>query len=94
MYINYVLKDASRPQEEDMSEDLNEVIFFPELSLVGRRPASYAWSGLSRLLKQISGARVSLDLCLYLVTLPELANLVISLQQTGIRVRSVVSHLF
>ena len=87
-FKNVLLKDASRQSQEDVT-NLNEVIFFPELSLVGRRPASYAWSGLSRLLKQIKGARERLDLCLYLVTLPELANIVISLQQTGVTVRSV-----
>ena len=83
----FILKDTSKQPQEDVT-NLNEVIFFPELSLVGRRPASYAWSGLSRLLKQIRGAQERLDLCLYLVTLPELANIVISLQQTGVTVRS------
>lgn len=86
-YFKNALKDASR--QTDLTDELNEVIFFPELPLVGRRPASFAWSGLSRLLKQIKAARERLDLCLFLVTLPELANVVISLQQTGVRVRSV-----
>ena len=86
-FKNVLLKDTSKQSQEDVT-NLNEVIFFPELSLVGRRPASYAWSGLSRLLKQIRGAQERLDLCLYLVTLPELANIVISLQQTGVTVRS------
>ena len=87
-FKNILLKDTSKQSQEDVT-NLNEVIFFPELSLVGRRPASFAWSGLSRLLKQIRGAQERLDLCLYLVTLPELANIVISLQQTGVTVRSV-----
>ena len=88
-YFKNARKDASRQSREDLTEELNEVIFFPELAIVGRRPASFAWSGLSRLLKQIKAARERLDLCLFLVTLPELANVVISLQQTGVRVRSV-----
>ena len=93
-YFENALKDASRQSREDLPDELNDVIFFPELSLVGRRPASFAWSGLSRLLKQVGGARERLDLALYLVTLPELANIVISLQQTGVRVRSVTTIIF
>ena len=88
-YLKNSKEDRTIQSEEALTEQ-NEVIFFPELPLVGRRPASYPWSGLSRLLKQLSGARETLDLCLYLVTLPELANVVITLQQTGVRVRSVI----
>ena len=90
----FKLKYATKHSREDLTDELNDAIFFPELSLVGRRPASFAWSGLSRLLKQVGGARERLDLALYLVTLPELANIVISLQQTGVRVRSVNSIKF
>ena len=93
-YFTNTLKEASKQSREDLTDELNEVIFFPELSLVGRRPASFAWSGLSRLLKQVGGARERLDLALYLVTLPELANIVISLQQTGVTVRSVTTIIF
>ena len=88
-YFKNAVKDATRQSRQDLTDELSEVIFFPELPLVGRRPASFAWSGLSRLLKQIKAAQERLDLCLFLVTLPELANVVISLQQTGVRVRSV-----
>ena len=90
----FKLKVATKQSRENLPDELNDAIFFPELSLVGRRPASFAWSGLSRLLKQVGGARERLDLALYLVTLPELANIVISLKQTGVRVRSVTSSIF
>ena len=90
----FKLKVASKQSREVVTNELNDAIFFPELSLVGRRPASFAWSGLSRLLKQVGGARERLDLALYLVTLLELANILISLKQTGVRVRSVTSIIF
>ena len=66
---------------------LNEVIFFPEMSGVNRNPADYKFSKISQLLSLISRTKNSLDLCLYLLTLPELANIVISLKQTGVKVR-------
>ena len=74
---------AKSQGEDKKNQELNEVIFFPESPGGLRGP----WSKLSRLAAVISGARESVELCLYLVTSPELANTVITLSQTGVAVR-------
>ena len=89
------LKNAIKNQQKTSCDDTGEkemcdVIFFPELSSYNRNPAGYKWSKLSELLSLVSGTQTSLDMCLYLVTLPELANIAIRLHQTGVRVRLVV----
>jgi len=83
-------KIALLPPAKIESEERNEVIFFPELAITGKNPAGYHWSNISKLLSIVREARHQLDMCLYLVTLPELANVVISLHQTGICVRLIV----
>ena len=88
--VHQLKQKALSDNKEEEEKEISEVIFFPELSSYNRNPALYRWSKLSELLSLVARCRTSLDLCLYLVTLPELANLAIRLHQTGVNVRLVV----
>ena len=65
--------DSNKEEEE-------EVVFFPEeVTSQGYR--------IRKLVTRVSRTEKSLDLCLYMITLRSLADAVISLKQTGVRVR-------
>ena len=66
--------DSNKEEEEE------EVVFFPEeVTSQGYR--------IRKLVTRVSRTEKSLDLCLYMITLRSLADAVISLKQTGVRVR-------
>ena len=70
-----------RAKKENISGEMNETIFFPE-EVTDRN-----FSKLRRLVARVSGTKITLDLCLYMLTLKPLADAVITLRQTGIHVR-------
>ena len=71
----------SRDKEENTPGEVMEAIFFPE-EITDRN-----FSKFGRLLARVGGAKRSLDLCLYMITLKPLADAVITLRQTGVHVR-------
>ena len=70
-----------RDEEENISGETIETIFFPE-EVTDRN-----FSKLRRLVARVSGTKITLDLCLYMLTLKPLADAVITLRQTGVHVR-------
>eukprot|EP00092_Neocalanus_flemingeri_P107592 GFUD01138110.1.p1 GENE.GFUD01138110.1~~GFUD01138110.1.p1 ORF type:complete len:216 (+),score=43.47 GFUD01138110.1:42-689(+) len=81
--------------------EVNEVLFFPDnplttfennKSLIKHSVAIDKSSSLYRLTKVISGTQKSLDMCLFLITLRDMASLAIRLMQDGVRVRVIVDH--
>ena len=68
-----------------MLKEEEEVIFFPEETTVP------SLSKIKRLVARVSKSEMSLDLCLYLITLKPLADAIITLKQTGVKVRCVLA---
>ena len=49
-------------------------------------------TSFSELFAAIFGCKKSLDMCLFLITLTDMASLAIRLMQKGVRVRVIVDH--
>jgi len=78
-----------------MSEETNKVLFFPLQKLPVNRPGgteSKVKTSFSELFAAISDCKKSLDMCLFLITLTDMASLAIRLMQDGVRVRVIVDH--
>jgi len=77
-------------------EDINKVLFFPVIKLpvnwIGGRAENKMKTDFSELFAAISGCKKSLDMCLFLITLTDMASLAIKLMQKGVRVRVIVDH--
>ena len=89
-----------RKQLRNRDFEVNEVLFFPDspMTTFGHNKTSNQnvvinkTSSISRLLQVISGCKKSLDMCLFLITLKDMASLAIRLMQDGVRVRLIVDH--
>jgi len=77
------------------SEETNKVLFFPLQKLPVNRPGgteNKVKTSFSELFAAISECKKSLDMCLFLITLTDMASLAIRLMQDGVRVRVIVDH--
>merc|ERR1719347_1039161 len=82
-------------QKVTKSEELHQVLFFPVPKLNGRgNTGSYikVRDSFWRLKTLIVGCERCLDMCLFLMTLPDVANLVIKLMKKGVKVRVIIDH--
>ena len=79
-------------------EEINKVLFFPVLKLPVessrylKRSENRLKTSFSELYAAISVCKKSLDMCLFLFTLADMASLAIRLMQEGVRVRVIVDH--
>jgi len=77
------------------SEETNKVLFFPLKKLPVNRlggTENKVKTSFSELFAAISECKKSLDMCLFLITLTDMASLAIRLMQDGVRVRVIVDH--
>ena len=72
--------------------EVNQVLFFPDNPMTAFEVPSNKNSSISKLVAVISSCTKSLDLCLFLLTLKDMASLAIKLMQDGVRVRLIVDH--
>jgi len=79
--------------------EVNKVLFFPVNSIPAphlsgdrTRTVSKVKNSFTELLEVISGCKKSLDMCLFLITLKDMASMAIKLMQDGVRVRLIVDH--
>ena len=73
--------------------EVNMVLFFPvnNLNAFDLQPTR-SKNSFSELFRVISSSTKSLDMCLFLITLKDMASLAIKLMQDGVRVRLIVDH--
>lgn len=77
------------------NEELHQVLFFPLPKLNGRGNSGSdikVRDSFWKLKTVIFGCERSLDMCLFLMTLPDVASLVIKLMKKGVRVRVIIDH--
>jgi len=71
--------------------EVNQVLFFPDNPMTAFEVTNKN-SSISKLITLISSCTKSLDMCLFLITLKDMASLAIKLMQDGVRVRLIVDH--
>jgi len=72
--------------------EVNQVLFFPDNPMTAFEESRKNNSSISKLMALVSSCTKSLDMCLFLITLKDMASLAIKLMQDGVRVRLIVDH--
>jgi len=89
--VMWKLVQIMRKHFSNCDPEVNEVLFFSDdLKKLEQDRKEKKLNSFSRLLTLISGCKKTLDLCLFLITLKDMASLVIRLMQEGVRVRLIV----